>query len=75
MEFEACGVGPSGFFGYGALDINIKEQPWEKMVRSSPILATCARVEAHKKKSGAISITLNIDTSNPKNDFGYVNHG
>ena len=25
MGFGACGVEPSGFFGYGALYINIKE--------------------------------------------------
>ena len=62
-------------FLVGALDVNIKEQPWEKIVRSSPILATCARVEAHNNKSGAILLTWNLDTSNPKNDFGYVNYG
>ena len=31
MGVGACGVGLSGFFGVGALYINIEELPWEKI--------------------------------------------
>ena len=33
MGFGACGVGPSGSFGVGALYINIKNNPGKKIVR------------------------------------------
>ena len=41
MGFGACGVGPSGFFGIGALYINIEEQLWEKNNASLVVKQHC----------------------------------